>query len=78
MCLKIWLDLRSLDVAKLGSLDLEGSVPFESSHAHLSPNVLSFSITIRPDEQRSCILGILLDIICNILLVLGINVNILQ
>lgn len=44
------VDLRPLNVTESRSLDLNMTIPFQCSSPHLTSNMLSFSITIRPNE----------------------------
>lgn len=64
------LDSRSFDVAELSPLDLDTGVALLGCVSDFPSDVFSFTITISPYKKRLAILGLLLDVLCNILLVL--------
>lgn len=69
---------RSLCIAELGSLDLDPCVPTFGLIADFTTNVLSFTITIGPDEQGLAVFGLIPNIFCNWQLVLQLTVNIIE
>lgn len=62
--------LRSFCIAEYRSLDLNATFAFPSSLPYLGTDVLTFSVTVGPDEQSLAVLGLLSDISCDWLLVL--------
>lgn len=61
-----------LGVAELGSLNDDARIAFQGLVPYFGANVLTFSITISPDEQNLRIFGLLSDVICDRLFVLEI------
>jgi hypothetical protein len=56
---------RPLNIAESRSLDLNPLVAFSGCSADLTSNMFALTITICPDEQGSCVLGLILDIFGN-------------
>jgi len=55
-------DLRSLNIAKLSSLDFYFCVPLDSFGSYFTADVFSLAVTISPDEKGSCISCIIDDV----------------
>ena len=62
--------LRSLDIAKLGPLDLDLAVPLSRSIPDFAANVLAFTIAIRPDDESIGTPCLILNVLGNVLVVL--------
>jgi len=50
--IEIPVNLRSFDIAKPSSLDLDVPITFFGRIADLATDVLSFAITIGPDDKK--------------------------
>lgn len=55
--------VRSFHVAKFGSFYLNTSVPLASGIDNFLSDMLSLSVTIRPDDQKTGVLGLIGDVI---------------
>lgn len=66
---------RSLDVAELGSLDLDSGIALEGGGTDFTANVFSFTIAIRPDKERRTVPCLCLNIFGNFFLVLFFHVS---
>jgi hypothetical protein len=63
--------LRPLRIAESRSLDLKIPIADEGLFPYLAPDMLTFAITIRPNEQNSGEPSLLLDVLCNTFVVLA-------
>lgn len=61
---------RSFDIAELGPLDFDAWVALESRIPDLAADMLPFTIAVGPNKKRFGVLGLVLDVPCNIFLVL--------
>jgi hypothetical protein len=61
---------RSLGIAEPGSFDLDACISTFGLIANFATNVLSFTITIGPDEQSFAVPGLISNVLCNWQLVL--------
>jgi hypothetical protein len=55
--------IRSLRVAKLSPFDFKSCVSFKSCLPHLRANILSFTITVGPDEKRFCVPSLIRNVV---------------
>lgn len=62
--------VRSLHVTEMGTLNLDPSITQPRCLNDLMSDVLAFAITICPDDQKSRILGLALEVLGNRLLIL--------
>lgn len=63
--------LRSFNVAKFCSLDIDCRVAFDCLLSNLIADMLPFAVTISPYKENPGIPGLGLDVLCNSRLVLG-------
>lgn len=64
------LDIPSLNIAESGPLDLDLSIPLLRSISDLATDMLTFSVTIRPDKQDIGVPCLLFDVLGNVLVTL--------
>lgn len=55
--------VRSLRVVELSAFDFESRIAFKGCLPHLRANILSFTITVSPNEKRLCVTSLLGDVV---------------
>lgn len=65
------IDLRSFDIAELGPLHLDPGLSLAGRCDNLVADVLTLSITIRPDDEELAVPGLLCDVVRESLFVLA-------
>ena len=65
--------LRPLSVSEFSTFDLNTRVPSLCLIPDLSPNMLSFAITIGPDEQSFASFGLFFNVLCDCYFILQVE-----